>query len=223
MGRPLTQAEGSTKVVTAAVNVIDQTQETSNDLSKIINMIDDIAFQTNLSALNAGVEAARAGHSGAGFALVASEVRALALRTSTAAGQIQEPTSASEAHIANGVDMVGQAGDTLSGIIGSVGEVSGLVSEIAEGVRKQSKGLGETNVSMEILDWVTQKNAAMAEEASASSQLLKQEATSLSGIVGRFELGQDILSVGSAEGQDEGWETQPDYEDIVNWDQKQSA
>lgn len=223
MGRTRTQAEGSTKVVTAAVNAMDQIQETSNEISKIINMIDDIAFQTNLLALNAGVEAARAGHSGAGFAVVASEVRALALRTSTAAGQIQELTSASEAHIANGVDMVGQAGNALSGIIGSVGEVSGLVSEIAEGVRKQSKGLGEINGSMEVLDGVTQQNAAMAEETSASSQLLQQEATSLSGIVGRFELGQDILSVGSAEGQDEGWETQPDCEDIANWDQKQSA
>lgn len=223
MSRTRSEAEDSTKVVTAAVSAMDQIQQTSIEISKIIKMIDDIAFQTNLLALNAGVEAARAGQSGAGFAVVASEVRALALRTSTAAGQIQELTSASEAHVANGVEMVGQAGDALTGIIGQVSEVSSLVSEIAGGVRKQSEGLEEINGSMETLDGVTQQNAAMAEEASASSQLLQQEATSLSGIVGRFDLGQDGPSEVIAEGRAEGWETNSDFEGIVDWDQSQSA
>lgn len=221
MGRTRSEAEGSTKVVTAAVGAMDQIQQTSNEISKIINMIDDIAFQTNLLALNAGVEAARAGSSGAGFAVVASEVRALALRTSTAAGEIQQLTSASEAHVANGVNMVGQAGEALSRIIGKVSEVSGLVSEIAGGVRKQSKGLEDINGSMETMDGVTQQNAAMAEEASAASQLLQQEATSLSGIVGRFDLGQGQLPADWREAQAVGWQEPTDWADAA--DQQQSA
>lgn len=212
MGKTRDQAEGSTEVVNSAVGAMDQIQETSSEISKIINMIDDIAFQTNLLALNAGVEAARAGSAGAGFAVVASEVRALAQRTSTAAGQIQELTSASEAHVANGVDMVGRAGTALSGIIGQVSGVSSLVSEIAEGVRKQSKGLEHINGSMNTLDGVTQQNAAMAEEASASSQLLQQESQSLSGTVARFQLGEGLApDAGAAERWSDGagdWEQQ---------------
>ena len=224
MTRTRSEAEDSTKVVTAAVSAMDQIQQTSSEISKIINMIDDIAFQTNLLALNAGVEAARAGQSGAGFAVVASEVRALALRTSTAAGQIQELTSASESHVANGVEMVGQAGQALSGIIGQVGEVSGLVSAIAKGVQKQSQGLEEINGSMETLDGVTQQNAAMAEEASASSQLLQQEATSLSGIVGRFDLGEGNLSADEAgPAPTVGWQASSDWEDGADWEQARMA
>ena len=194
------QAENSTEVVESAVGAMDQIQETSKEISKIINLIDDIAFQTNLLALNAGVEAARAGSAGAGFAVVASEVRALAQRTSTAAGQIQELTNASETHVANGVSMVGQAGAALSSIINQVSEVSNLVSEIAEGVQKQSGGLENINSAMHELDSVTQRNAAMAEEASASSQLLQNEAQTLSGIVSRFQLGQGLNTAAEPEG-----------------------
>lgn len=215
MGKTREEAEGSTEVVNSAVGAMDLIQETSSEISKIINMIDDIAFQTNLLALNAGVEAARAGSAGSGFAVVASEVRALAQRTSTAAGQIQALTSASETHVANGVAMVGRAGTALSGIIGQVSEVSGLVSEIAEGVRKQSEGLEKINGSMNTLDNVTQQNAAMAEEASASSQLLQQESQSLSGIVSRFELGE-VLPAGNAAAP--SWSDGPD-----GWEQAQQA
>lgn len=207
MGKTRDEAEGSTEVVSSAVGAMDQIQETSSEISKIINMIDDIAFQTNLLALNAGVEAARAGSAGAGFAVVASEVRALAQRTSTAAGQIQELTSTSEKHVANGVAMVGRAGTALSSIIGQVSEVSTLVSEIADGVRKQSKGLENINGSMNTLDGVTQQNAAMAEEASASSQLLQQEAQTLSGIVSRFQMGERLASPSAAD----GWSDEDDW------------
>lgn len=200
MSRTRHEAESNTEVVNSAVGAMDQIQETSSEIAKIINMIDDIAFQTNLLALNAGVEAARAGSAGAGFAVVASEVRALAQRTSTAAGQIQELTSASETHVANGVAMVGRAGTALGSIISQVSEVSGLVSEIAAGVQKQSNGLEGINTSMHKLDNVTQRNAAMAEEASASSQMLQHESQTLSGIVSRFQLGDGVS--GADTGQD---------------------
>ncbi|KIC17249.1 methyl-accepting chemotaxis protein [Leisingera sp. ANG-DT] len=183
------EAEQSTDVVTSAVAAMDQIQEASAEISKIINMIDDIAFQTNLLALNAGVEAARAGPAGAGFAVVASEVRALAQRASNAAGQIKGLTSASEEHVANGVAMVGRAGDALTSIIEQVSAVSGLVTEIADGVRIQSEGLEKIDGAMHQLDNMTQQNAAMSEEAAAASQLLQNESQSLTDVVGRFDLG----------------------------------
>lgn len=192
------EAEQSTEVVTSAVEAMDQIQEASAEISKIINLIDDVAFQTNLLALNAGVEAARAGPAGAGFAVVASEVRALAQRASNAAGQIKALTTASEQHVANGVSMVGRAGDALTSIISQVSEVSGLVSEIADGVRAQSRGLEKIDGAMNQLDNMTQQNAAMAEEGAASSQLLQNEAHNLSGVVGQFELGAAAATAGAA-------------------------
>jgi len=189
-----TEAENSSTVVTSAVEAMDQIQQASNEISKIINMIDDIAFQTNLLALNAGVEAARAGSAGSGFAVVAHEVRALAQRASTAAGQIKELTNASENHVSHGVAMVGRAGDALTSIITQVTSVSDLVTEISDGVRSQSSGLENINSAMRQLDTVTQQNTAMAEEASASSQLLQREAQNLSGIVSRFEMGNSDVS-----------------------------
>ncbi|MBY6142037.1 HAMP domain-containing protein [Leisingera daeponensis] len=191
------EAEQSTDVVTSAVAAMDQIQEASAEISKIINMIDDIAFQTNLLALNAGVEAARAGPAGAGFAVVASEVRALAQRASNAAGQIKGLTSASEEHVSNGVAMVGRAGDALTSIIDQVSAVSGLVTEIADGVRAQSEGLEKIDGAMHQLDSMTQQNAAMSEEAAAASQLLQNESQSLTDIVGRFDLGSGYVSAGA--------------------------
>ncbi|KUP90680.1 methyl-accepting chemotaxis protein [Tritonibacter horizontis] len=182
------QAEQSNDVVRSAVEAMDKIQQASAEISKIISMIDDIAFQTNLLALNAGVEAARAGPAGAGFAVVASEVRNLARRASEAAGEIKALTNASEEHVAHGVSMVDRAGDALSSIIQQVTSVSDLVSEIAGGVQHQSKGLEDINTAIRELDSVTQQNTAMAEEASASSQLLQSEAKTLTRVTGRFQI-----------------------------------
>lgn len=198
-------AEDSNAVVRSAVEAMDQIRRTSEEISKIINVIDDIAFQTNLLALNAGVEAARAGSAGAGFAVVASEVRALASRASDAAGEIQELTSASEEHVANGVSMVGAAGETLTRIINRVSDVSVLVTDIADGVQRQSQGLEGINAAMRDLDSVTQQNTAMAEEASAASQLLQNEAKALTGATTQFQISQSppsedgLLSPASAD------------------------
>ncbi|GAB5432387.1 MAG: hypothetical protein EpisKO_17570 [Epibacterium sp.] len=175
-------------MVRSAVAAMDQIQQASSEIAKFINMIDDIAFQTNLLALNAGVEAARAGEAGAGFAVVASEVRNLARRASEAAGEIKTLTSASEEHVANGVSMVDKAGNALTSIIAQVSSVGDLVSEIAGGVQHQSQGLEDINTAMRELDAVTQQNTAMAEEASASSQLLQSEARTLSSVTGRFQI-----------------------------------
>ncbi|MDX8353348.1 methyl-accepting chemotaxis protein [Cognatiyoonia sp. IB215182] len=181
-------AEESGQIVSEAVEAMSMIRKSSNEISQIIGVIDDIAFQTNLLSLNAGVEAARAGDAGRGFAVVASEVRALAQRSSEAAKQIKALITSSSEQVETGVGLVGRTGDALGSIITRVGDIDSLVSGIATGSREQSIGLGEINVGMSQLDQVTQQNAAMVEEATAAATTLRNEAASLSQTVARFKL-----------------------------------
>ena len=181
-------ADQSGVVVKEAVAAMAEIEKSSDQISQIIGVIDDIAFQTNLLALNAGVEAARAGDAGRGFAVVASEVGALAQRASSAAKEIKGLIGTSSQHVERGVERVKQAGEALQQIARRVTHISSLTSNIATGSREQSIGLNEINLGVTQLDQATQKNAAMAEEATAASQLLKQGAGELSDLVGRFKL-----------------------------------
>jgi methyl-accepting chemotaxis protein len=188
-------ADQSGIVVKEAVAAMAEIEKSSDQISQIIGVIDDIAFQTNLLALNAGVEAARAGDAGRGFAVVASEVGALAQRASSAAKEIKGLISTSSQHVERGVERVKQAGDALQQIARRVTHISSLTSNIATGSREQSIGLNEINLGVTQLDQATQKNAAMAEEATAASQLLKQGAGELSELVGRFKLNGHQLQI----------------------------
>lgn len=189
------KAETSGNVVKEAVLAMGEIEASSTKISRITSVIDEIAFQTNLLALNAGVEAARAGEAGRGFAVVASEVRALAQRSSDAAREIAQLISSSSSQVKRGVDLVGQAGEALTGIQGSVADIFGCVSEIAVSTREQSSGLSEINTAMHQLDQVTQQNAAMFEETSAASQSLLREANGLGEAVGQFRLGADSAPI----------------------------
>jgi len=181
-------AETSGEVVREAVDAMGEIEKSSQEISKIIGVIDEIAFQTNLLALNAGVEAARAGEAGRGFAVVASEVRALAQRSADAAKEIKTLISLSSRQVDTGVELVGQTGDALQRIVGRVAEIDGLVSEIAASAHEQAVGLQQVNTAINHMDQVTQQNAAMVEETTAASHALRQQAESLSGSVGRFQL-----------------------------------
>lgn len=183
-------AENSGRIVGEAVNAMGEIEASSEQISKITSLIDDIAFQTNLLALNAGVEAARAGGAGRGFAVVASEVRALAQRSSDAAREINGLISSSGAQVKRGVELVGQAGEALRGIVASVTEIATHVDEIATSAEQQSVGLGEINVSVNQLDQVTQQNAAMFEETTAASHALGREVETLKAITGSFNTGR---------------------------------
>lgn len=182
------EATQSGHVVKSAVEAMNKIENSSEQISQIIGVIDDIAFQTNLLALNAGVEASRAGESGKGFSVVASEVRALAQRSSEAAHEIKALISGSTHQVEQGVDMVGKAGNALESIVARVNHISQLVSEIASGASEQSAGLGEINVGVNQLDQVTQQNAAMVEEATAASHILQKDTTVLVDLVAGFTI-----------------------------------
>lgn len=192
-------AEESGVIVSQAVDAMSMIRKSSSEISQIIGVIDDIAFQTNLLSLNAGVEAARAGEAGRGFAVVASEVRALAQRSSEAAKQIKSLITSSSEQVETGVGLVGRTGEALGSIIERVSNIDDLVSGIATGSREQSSGLGEINIGMSQLDQVTQQNAAMVEEATAAASTLRNEAGSLTQVVGRFKLKNGTPVIGDVD------------------------
>lgn len=196
-----TTAEQSGVVVREAVDAMAEIEKSSVQISQIISVIDDISFQTNLLALNAGVEAARAGEAGRGFAVVASEVRALAQRSSDAAQEIKQLISDSSQQVNHGVDLVGRTGEELRKIIDSVGTISTHVVGIASGAEEQSIALAEINAGVLQLDQVTQHNAAMVEESTAASQLLRNDANELARQVSVFKTGDgndNLVSFDSA-------------------------
>jgi methyl-accepting chemotaxis protein len=199
VGEARKQADQSDTIVKEAVSAMSEIEKSSSQISQIIAVIDDIAFQTNLLALNAGVEAARAGDAGRGFAVVASEVGALAQRASTAAKEIKTLISTSTHHVEVGVERVKQAGTALQKIAQRVTHISSLTSSMATGASEQSIGLHEINVGVTQLDQATQKNAAMAEEANAASQLMANGMQELGQLIARFKLKDAAPNYASAE------------------------
>jgi methyl-accepting chemotaxis protein len=180
------EAEQSGEVVRQAVGAMNGIEQSSHKIGQIIGVIDEIAFQTNLLALNAGVEAARAGDAGRGFAVVASEVRALAQRSADAAKEIKTLISASAQEVESGVDLVTRTSTVLEGIVAQVGQISGIVSDIAASAQEQASGLAQVNTAVNQMDQVTQQNAAMVEQSTAASRGLAHEADELGRLMGLF-------------------------------------
>jgi methyl-accepting chemotaxis protein-1 (serine sensor receptor) len=186
--------KGST-VVSQVVTTMGDINQSSTKIADIITIIEGIAFQTNILALNAAVEAARAGEQGRGFAVVAAEVRSLAQRSSAAAKEIKELINTSVSRVQTGTTLVGDAGRTMSEIIGAVQRVTDIMGEIAAASEEQSSGIEQVARAVTQMDEVTQQNAALVEEAAAAAQSLEDQAGALKAAVSVFQLNDGGLEV----------------------------
>lgn len=182
------------ELVAEVVNTMQGISTSSKKISEIIDVIDSIAFQTNILALNAAVEAARAGEQGRGFAVVASEVRSLAIRSAGAAKEITCLINDSVQRVERGNRLANQAGNTMQEIVASVKRVTGLMSEISAASDEQSHGVLQVGEALTQMDQVTQQNAALVEEVSAAASSLREQATELVKVVATFELGVTVPS-----------------------------
>lgn len=184
----LATANRGAEAVHRAMHSMSAIEESSRRMADITGVIQGIAFQTNILALNAAVEAARAGDHGRGFGVVASEVRSLAHRSADAAKEIKALIGQSVEQIAEGGRDASAAGKRIDDIVVSVEKVSRLIGEVTTASGEQSAGVGEVNKAIMQLEGVTQQNAALVEEAAASTLHFQDEAARLLEVVGAFKL-----------------------------------
>ncbi|MBV8636440.1 MAG: HAMP domain-containing protein [Burkholderiaceae bacterium] len=176
-------------IVGKMVVTMEEIRQASERIRNIIGVIDGIAFQTNILALNASVEAARVGEQGQGFAVVASEVRNLARRAADAAKDIRHLIDDSVARVESGCQYAGQAGTTMQKVVASIANVSKVVTEISAAGREQSSGLEQINKAVVELDEVAQRNAEQVQQAAANAEALMQQVGELTQAVNAFRLG----------------------------------
>ncbi|BAL94250.1 methyl-accepting chemotaxis protein [Rubrivivax gelatinosus] len=175
-------------MVGQVVQTMDGISESSRRITEIINVIDGIAFQTNILALNAAVEAARAGEQGRGFAVVAGEVRTLAQRSAEAAREIKTLIGTSVERVEAGNALVHQAGSKMDEVLASIRRVADIVGEISSASAEQSDGVSQVGDAVAQMDQATQQNAALVEESAAAAESLRTQARQLVEVVAVFRL-----------------------------------
>lgn len=180
-------------LVNSVIKTMGSITTSSRKITDIIEVINSIAFQTNILALNAAVEAARAGEQGRGFAVVASEVRNLAQRSAQAAKEIEGLIKDSVSNVQIGSDQVVLAGGAMENIVKAVSNVTDIMAEIASASNEQSKGIDQVGQAVVEMDSVTQQNAALVEQSTAASTSLEDQARRLTQVVAIFQLSDGLM------------------------------
>ena len=176
-------------VVHDVVQTMNGIKESSGKISDIVTLIEGIAFQTNILALNAAVESARAGEAGKSFAVVAGEVRNLALKSSQAAKEVKNLIDESNRRISAGAEQVARAGETMQDIVNSVRRVTDVMGEISTASEEQTTGLTEINQAISLMETVTSQNAAMVQDLGQTVRTLSAEAENLEVAIGVLNTG----------------------------------
>ncbi|MEN2709538.1 methyl-accepting chemotaxis protein [Sphingomonas sp. NPDC092331] len=195
-GRTVERADGAISTVSGgraiadeAVQAMTRVSESAKGIDSVIEGLDKIAFQTRVLAMNAAVEAGRAGEAGRGFAVVADLVSALAMRAEEEAGRARDQLTATQTDIVAAVEMVEKVDGALADISSDVGEVHMLLAEMATDNAAQSTAITQISTAIGSMDQATQQNAAMVEETSAAARNLNTEVSALSDQAGRFTVG----------------------------------
>jgi methyl-accepting chemotaxis protein len=160
--------------------------KSSDEIKKIIKVIDDIAFQTNILALNAAVEAARAGEAGMGFAVVADEVKNLANRSASAAKETAAMIEDSLQRTEEGLDIATKLAEVFKEIVANVNKVTEMSKEVETASRQQDEGINQVNKAIVTFDEVVQSNASSAEETASSAEEMQAQVETLNEIVGKL-------------------------------------
>jgi aerotaxis receptor len=187
LARQASTAAGSGgEAMAAMARTMDQITRSSHRIAEFVEIIDGIAFQTNILALNAAVEAARAGEQGRGFAVVSTEVRTLAQRSASAAREIRELIDSSLVSIREGVSQVEATGSRMGEIVTQVSDLTRLITSVNAASVQQTAEMEQLNTAVGRLDEMTQQNAALVEESAAAANALNHQSQSMKSSVGIF-------------------------------------
>jgi len=195
-GNTLVRADGAISTVSGgraiadeAMQAMSRVSDSAKGIDSVIEGLDKIAFQTRVLAMNAAVEAGRAGEAGRGFAVVADLVSALAMRAEEEAGRARDQLTATQTDIGSAVGMVQRVDGALANISGDVGEVHALLSSMAADNQAQASAVTQISAAIGAMDTATQQNAAMVEQTSAAARTLNSEVVTLANQAERFSIG----------------------------------